>query len=555
LTVTPVLCAWLLGGHRPARASYGGPLVRWLRAAAARAARVSLARAGAFLGVAAALLLCSIAAVSTRGWSFLPPFDEGSAQVNLVLPPDTSLETSEALGQRLEEVLLAVPGVRSVVRRTGRAEGDEHVMPVSTSEAIVAFDRATPRSRQELIDDMRARVAAAFPGAGSEVEQPLAHLLSHLLSGVTAQVAIKIAGPDLDVLRRLAEAAEAAVARVPGVRDLLVMPQALIAQVQVEPRRERLAALGVPVAALGETVSLAFGGEPVARTVIDDLTVSVRVLLAPEDRADLEQVAGLLVRDASGDPVRLGDAAHVFLDAVPSEVTRENGQRQIVVQHNIAGRAASETVADLEAALAPVRARLAEQPGYRLSLSGQFEAQQQATRTISLLAGVAVAAMLAILFFHLRSWRLAILVLATRPLAFIGALLWVLASGQDLTIATLVGLIALLGMAARNAILLVDHVLHLARDEGEPIAPALIVRAAQERVVPVLMTALTSGIGLVPLVLAADEPGRELLYPVATAVLGGLITSTLLDFVLLPGLLWLARDELARRVPEARPRM
>lgn len=550
LTVTPVLCALLLGSTRHSDREYGGRVVGALRALTARVARFSIARTGAVLGALVSLSICAGAIAFTRGTTFLPPFQEGTLQVNVSLPPDASLETSDAFGRRLEKMLMQVEGVLHAARRSGRGEGDAHIDPITESHAIVVLDPDTRRTRDEIMADVRARLAAEFPGLPTETEQPLAHLLSHMLSGVTAQVAIKIAGPELEVLREIAREVEGAVRGVPGVRDLQTERIAEIPQVDVAPRREVLARLGVAVDEVADTVALAFGGEEISRLRIGNVAYPIRVRLAPQDRADLRGIEDLLLRGSqlrgsSDAQVRVGDVADVRLVPAPNEVRRENAMRRIVVKHNVAERALGDVVADVERALAPVREGLALRPGYSIELSGQFEAQQAATQTILTLSMVALGAMLLILYLHFRSIALAALVLATRPIAFLGGVAAVVVTGQDLSVAALVGFIALLGMAVRNAILLVDHTVHLVGKEGHALSIDTIVLAARERVVPVLMTALTSGIGLLPIAWSAGEPGRELLYPVATVVIGGLVTNTLLDFVLMPGLLWhLVRDSL-----------
>lgn len=550
LTVTPVLCYYLLGNRRASDKEYGGFLVRALRGVAMRAVNLSIRNAEMVLGVSIGLALIVGLWVSTLGSTFLPPFNEGTAQVNLMLPPDTGLETSNAYGRRLEKVVMRVDGVASVGRRTGRASGDEHVMPVSVNEAIVNFDPDSPRSREAILEEIRHDLAEEFPGIATSTEQPLAHLLSHLLSGVTAQVAIKVSGPDLGVLRDTADAIEKAIGAIDGVRDLFVEPQVLIDQVLVRPRREALAQQGLDVMDLAETVELAMGAEEVSRFQVGRMTYPIKVSLRESDRRNIEQLGGLYLRQADGGLTRVDDVASVGLTKTPNNIQRENVERRIVVQHNVAGRALSEVVADVEAALAPIRERLASTPGYAIRISGQFEAQQAATRAIGLLSIVSLILMIVILYWHFRSLRIAALVLCTRPLALIGGAVLLAMTRQELSVAALVGFIALLGIAARNAILLVDHALHLMRDERVPFGADLIVRAGQERIVPVLMTALTSGIGLLPLALAADQPGRELLYPVATVILGGLVTNTLLDFLVVPGLLHRLCGGEARRLAD-----
>ncbi len=553
LTVTPVLCYYLLGrrAHAAAERKYGGWLVAKLRAAAARGVLLSTRHIERIVAVCVVALLVSGAFLLTTGSSFLPPFNEGTAQVNVVLPPDASLETSDRFGRRLEELVKKVEGVSSVARRTGRAPGDEHAMPVSVSEAIVNFDSTSPRSREEIIEDIRDRLSYEFPGVATSTEQPLAHLLSHLLSGVTAQVAIKIAGPDLDVLRQTASEVEAKIRTIPGVRDLYTEPQVLIDQVEVKPRRTELARLGIHVAALAETVELAMGGQEVSRLQVGQIAYPIKVRLEEDDRRNVAQLAGLYLRRGDEALARIADVADVRVSKTPNNINRENVQRRVVVQHNVGGRSLGEVVTDVEAVLWPVRDRLANLPGYSIRISGQFEAQQEATRLIAALSVLSLVFMVLLLYLQFRSLKLALLVLLTRPTAFVGAAAYVVLSGQVMSVATLVGFIALLGTSARNAILLVDHWLHLMRKEGEGFSVEMLVRGSQERVIPVLMTALCAGIGLVPLALSADQPGREILYPVATVIIGGLVTNTLLDFLVMPGLFWrFCRSEAERLAGE-----
>jgi Cu/Ag efflux pump CusA len=470
--------------------------------------------------------------------------------VNLVLPPGASLETADAYGRRLEEVISRVPGVLSFGRKTGRGEGDEHAHGVSVTEVIVTFDPASGRSREETIADVRDRLAHEFPGAGTNVEQPLAHLLAHLLSGVNAQVAIKIYGPDLPTLRRLGNRARALVQGIPGVADLFVEAQVLVREVAVEPRRDALAARGVPLDEVVETVELGLEGDEVDRLVVGQVAQPIVMRLRPEDRADLDAIRDLALRGPGGAIVRLGEVADVRLAWTPNNVNREDVSRRIVVQHNVQGRALGEVVEDVERAIAPLRAELAALPGYAIRLSGQFEAQQEAARRLVLLSSISFLAMLLVLFVHYRSLNLSLQVLASLPMALIGAVAYVVLSGQTVSIAVLVGLISLGGIAARNSILLIDHYLHVMREEGLPFGVPMVLKAGKERLIPVLMTALCTGIALVPVALTPDRPGRELLYPVATVIIGGLVSSTLLDLLVTPGL-FLA---IGRRAAEAHAR-
>ncbi|MEM8884328.1 MAG: efflux RND transporter permease subunit [Planctomycetota bacterium] len=553
LTVTPVLCSWLLPASKAVTRNEDGWLVRRLKSRAGRLIGFSLDYPVPIGCVVAALVVGGIFVLSTRGTEFLPPFNEGSAQINLALPPGTSLETSDAFGRRMEQVVLEVDGIRTAGRRSGRAEGDEHAAGVNFSEMIVSFDPDSPRSREEILADVRARLAEVFPGVATSVEQPLAHLLSHLLSGVYAQVAVKIFGDDLATLRRVGKRVESALAPIDGVVDLNLEQQVLVEQVQVDPKRDALARQGMTVRELTETVELALEGEEISRLVLGSYSYPIVLRLEAKDRKDLPALAGLVVRNDAGRALRLEDVAHVGLSRTPNNIGRENVSRRIVVQHNVQGRPLGDVVADVERALDRVRADLPA--GYSIRVSGQFEAQAEASRLILSLSLLSLAAMFLLVYLHFDSANLALQTLSSIPMALIGAVAFVLATGQSVSVATLVGLISLGGIAARNSILLLDHYLHLMREEGESFSRAMIVRAGQERMVPVLMTALTSGIALVPLVLAPDQPGRELLYPVASVIIGGLFTATLLDVLLTPGLFWLfgrraAEKHLSRDNPE-----
>lgn len=536
LTLTPVLCYFLLPESAAMRRTADTWFVRRLKAAAVPLIQVSMRIPVAIVTVLAGLVLVGMVILLSRGSEFLPEFNEGAAQVNLVLPAGTSLETADRYGQELEQVVLAVNGVLTVGRRTGRAEEDAHVMDVNVNEMIVSFDPASRRSRADMLREIRARVRNRFPGVATETEQPLAHLISHLLSGVTAQVGIKVQGPDLAVLRRLAQQVRAAVAGIPGVTDLLVEQQHLVEQVEVRPDRQMLARLGLKVRAVAETVELALEGEEISRFIQGEFSFPIVMRLVADDRKDLQSLRSLPLPTLSR-PVRLGDVATVELSRTPNQVSREDAIRTIIVQHNVEDRSLGAVAADVDRAIAPLREQLP--PGYTMRISGQFEAQEAATRRILLLSLISLAVMGMVLYSHFRSHNLVLQTLLNIPTAFVGAVALILLTGQNISVATLVGLISLGGIAARNKILLLDHYLHLMAEEEERFTKEMIVRAGQERIVPVLMTALTSGIALLPLLLWPDHPGRELLYPVATVIVGGLISTTLLDLLLSPGVFWL----------------
>jgi CzcA family heavy metal efflux pump len=551
LTVTPVLCYYLLGRRTVLAHTEDNWLVRNLKNVASGAIKFSMRHTAAILGVLVSTVIVALFALATRGSQFLPTFNEGTAQVNLVLPPGVSLETSDSFGRRLDTMLSEIKGVRNVGRRTGRGGGDEATEDVNSTEAIVTFEPNSGRTRAEIIAEVREKLETEFPGVATEVEQPLAHLLSHLLSGVNAQVAVKVFGPDIHVLQRTTEEIEAALKPIAGVEDLHTQPLVLVDQLSIEPRRERLAQSGVTVKEIADTIALSGGEEEVSRITIGQVAYPVIVRLESKDRQNLAALNALQLRASTGGRVALSDVAEVKMSKTPNNIVRENVSRRMVVQHNVAGRSLGEVVADVEKALEPIRAKLAAQPGYSIRLSGQFEAQAEATRLIIILSFVSLIAMFFILFLHFRSLNLSLQVMLSIPMAFIGAAAFIVASGQTMSVATLVGLISLGGIAARNAILLLDHYLHLMREEREPFSEQMIIRAGQERMLPVLMTALCSGIALVPLALSPDEPGREILYPVATVIIGGLLSSTILDFLVTPGIFWtLGRRDAERLAAE-----
>ncbi len=533
LTLTPVLCYYLLPASAALAKGQDGWLVRKLKNGAERLIRVSLKRTSAIMGLTAALVLVGLALLGTRGTEFLPPFNEGTALVNLILPPGTNIETSDAFGRRLEKLVADVPGVKRFGRQTGRAEGDEHAHGVNFSSVLITFGPESGRPRAEVLSEIRGRVAAEFPGVATSTEQPLAHTLSHMLSGVNAQVAVKVFGPDLAELRAIAKEVESALRPIPGVTDLILEPQVLVDRVEVQPRRRDLARLGLTVHDIAETVELALEGESVSRLNQGQFFYPIVVRLAADDRKSLQSLRDLSIRTHDNQLLALSDVADVRMGLTANNVNRENVSRRVVVSHNVEDRSLGEVVADVNSALDPIRKRAP--PGYSIRISGQFEAQEEATRVIIVLSALSLLVMFLVLFAHFRSVNLSLQVLLNIPAAFLGAVAMIVLTGQTMSVATLVGLVALGGVASRNGILLIDHYLHLMRDEGLPFGDDMIVQAGRERIVPVLMTALTSGIALLPLVLAPGQPGRELLYPVATAIVGGLISSTLLDVLLTPG--------------------
>jgi len=535
LTVTPVLAFWLLPSARFMTREKDGLLLRILKSLAGQAIRLSVRHPVPILTAVAVAVGMSIAVVAGLGRDFLPPFNEGCVQVNVLLPPGTSLETSNAIATMVDERIGAIRGVATISRRTGRAELDEHAEGVNTSEIIVSFDPAAGRDREDVLEELREELAQ-IPGVVVAVEQPLAHLISHMLSGVKAQVGIKLYGDDLSLLRRTAERMKTAMADIRGVKDLLVEQQVEIPQLQIRLRRDKLVQYGVTADSVNAFVETALNGRTVSEIVDGERKFDLVVRLDEPYRIDIDALRRLPINLPVGGRVPLETVADIAQGSGPNTINRENVRRRIVIQCNTAGRDLGGVMTDIQARLAPL---LAELPtGYFVEYGGQFESQQQATRMIGVLSLVSLAGMFLALYTLFRSTNLALQVLAALPMAAIGSVAALVITRQSLTVASMVGFISLSGIASRNGILLIAHYLHLVQHEGEGFTPEMIERAGKERVAPMLMTALTAGIALVPLVMAAGEPGKEILYPVATVILGGLISSTLLDFFVHPALFW-----------------
>ncbi|MEZ6060749.1 MAG: efflux RND transporter permease subunit [Planctomycetaceae bacterium] len=547
LTVTPVLSYWLLGRQKlnEQKHEQDGLLLRCIKRIGEIVIRFSLRLPALNLAV-------TVAAVIVAGWfavslerDFLPPFNEGAIQLNVVLPPGTSLQTSNDIGHRVEQRLRQIEDVVKFVRRTGRAELDEHAEGVNMSEIIIELNPDSPRSREQQLDEIREAMAD-IPGIVTAVEQPIAHLISHMLSGVKAQIGIKIYGDDLDLLRRGAARMEAAIRPVPGVTDLLVEPQVTIPQLRIELDRDKLLLYGLTPVEVNQFIETAMNGQVVSEVLTGQRTFDLLIRLDENYREDLQALRRLTIDLRDGGKLPLEAVARIYESGGPNTINRENVRRRIVLQCNVSDRGVVDVVRDIKQRVQPVVASLPS--GYFVEYSGQFESQQSASRVIGALFGVSLIGVFLVLFSMFRSINLSLQVMAALPMAFIGSVAALVVTGQTLTIAAMVGFISLAGIASRNGILLLNHYLHLVRYEGESWTKDMIVRAGLERLAPVLMTALTSGIGLVPLVLAAGEPGKEILYPVATVILGGLISSTLLDFFVHPALFWLFGLKEAERV-------
>ena len=535
LTVTPVLSYWVLPNAKVMGHDKDSFVLRWLKWLQGFAVRFSVRHPWPILGTVAVAVAISLFAVTQLGRDFLPPFNEGTVQINVLLPPGDSLETSNRIAGMVEQRLKKIRGVVDFGRRTGRAELDEHAEGVNMSEIIVSFDPKLGRSREEIMADMREELTQV-PGAVIAAEQPLQHVIGAMLSGVKAQVGIKLYGDDLNVLRLKANEMKAAIQSVPGVKDLMVEQQIEIPQLRINLDRKALASYGLNSADVNDLVETAMNGRVVSELVLGEQKFDLLVRLDDAFRNDPQELKRMTLELPRRGKIPLSAVAEVVDSSGPNTINRENVRRRIVVQCNTAGRDLGSTVAEIQQRLAPIQASLPT--GYFIQYSGQFESQQSATRTIGLLSLVSLACMVLTLYTLFHSLNLSLQVLAALPMAAIGAVGALVVTGQSFTVASMVGFISLAGISSRNGILLIAHYMHLVRHEGEGFTAQMIERAGKERLAPMLMTALCAGIGLVPLALAAGQPGKEILYPVATVILGGLITSTLLDFFVRPALFW-----------------
>lgn len=548
LTVVPAMCKFLLKGRLTGRGEHQeGFLVRGLKRVYEPALRASIRLRAWVLGAAGILTAGALLLASTFGSSFLPSFNEGTYTVFLLAPPGTSIVESDRLATEVENQLLQVEGVRSVSRRTGRAERDEHAEPVSNSELEVTLEDGADRL---VVRDEIDQILAAAPGITTTVGQPIEHRLSHVLSGTPAAIAINVFGEDLSRLRAVAKEIEAELQALPGARDVNANREVMITSLPIRYRHAELAAAGLSPADAAEQVREAIYGE-----VVDTVNQGVRqydlvVRLAPDERESVQQVRDLLLRGRGGATVRLSDVADIGPERSSNLITRENAQRKAVISLNVAeGANLGDLVAQVQERVDPI----VQGAGMTVSYGGQFEAQQSASRTI-LIAGIAIAlVMFMLLQISTGSMRAAALVMLNMPLALIGGIVAIFVTAGDgvalnalalagvggpyvppiVSIASLVGFITLFGIAVRNGILLINHYNHLMDTEGVPLGEA-IVQGSMERLVPILMTAISAVLGLLPLALAAGQPGSELLAPLAIVTLGGLLTSTALNLIVVP---------------------
>jgi CzcA family heavy metal efflux pump len=527
-SVTPVLCSLLLPRSKGVNQGEESAVVRGLKNAYQKTLAVVIRRQGMVLGTAVVLFLITLASIPFMGRAFLPEFNEGTLTINVVTLPGTSLEESNRLGQMVESILLSFVEVKTTARRTGRAELDEHAQGVEAAEIDVGL-KMQQRSKEEFLQELR-RALTAVPGMSITIGQPISHRIDHMLSGTRANIAVKIFGDDLRRLRALAQQVRDSMAKVPGVVDLTIEQQTDIPTLRLQLDRDRIARVGLKVEEVSEAVETAFLGKAVSRVLEGQRSFDLVVRAEEANRQNLEAVRSTLIDTPLGGKVPLALLAEVRKDLGPNIISREDVQRKIVVSSNVAGRDLQGVVRDIQSNVAK---NVSLPQGYYVTYGGQFESAQEASQTIGLLSALVIGGIVLLLMAALRSLRDALIILVNLPLALIGGIFGIFLSGGVLSVASLIGLITLFGIAARNGIMMVSHIRHLMEEEGESFERA-VERGAMERLSPIMMTALCAGLALLPLVLRGGEPGSEILTPMAIVILAGLFSSTALNMIVVP---------------------
>ena len=538
LTVTPALCAYLLPGEQRIREGREPALAAALRRGYGRLLPNVLRQPALAVAAAGLLFAGALATVPHMGRAFLPAFNEGALVISAVTLPGTSLDESNALGSAVERLLLDVPEVAATARRTGRAELDEHVQGVESAEIDA---RLTPggRPRAAVLEEIRERLSLV-PGTTITIGQPISHRIDHMLSGARANIAVKFFGPDLNVLRSLGTQGLAAMQGIPGLVDLALEPQADIPTVRVGFDRTALARHGLPAGEAASVLETALLGRRVGQIIDGQLAVPLILRYETSDLADLEAIWQTRLDMPAGARVPLGSLAEIVEDRGPNFIGRENAQRRIIVSANIAGRDLGSVVADVRA---QVDTGVALPEGYRVEYGGQFEAEEEAERLLLGLGAGAVAGIFLILYSACRSSRDAAIMMINLPLALIGGVAGVFLGGGVLSIAALIGFIALFGIATRNGIMLVSRIRRLLEEEGVVDVREAIIRGSVDRLVPIVMTALSTGLALLPVALRFGEPGSEIQAPLALVIVCGLFSSTALNMFVVPALMLLRYRE------------
>ena len=531
LTVTPVLCSYLLGKEKIKKQNNensDSAVARKMKQWYGSALTFVLGHKKGVLGGTIGLFVVALGCFFTLGRSFLPPFNEGSFTINISSLPGISLEESDKMGHRAEELLLSIPEIQTVARKTGRAELDEHALGVNVSEIEAPFE-LKDRSRSELVAEVREKLGTIV-GANVEIGQPISHRIDAMLSGTKANIAIKLFGDDLNRMFTLGNEIKSAIQGIPGIADLNVEQQIERPQLVISPKREMLAKYGISLPEFSEFVNVCLAGEAVSQVYEKGKSFDLTVRVKDNLRDEMEKIRNLMIDTGDGQKFPLNYVAEIRSAMGPNTISRENVKRKIVISANVADRDLRSVVNDIQA---QVDAQIKLPEGYHIEYGGQFESEQAASRTLALTSFMSIVVIFLLLYHEFRSVKESAIILINLPLALIGGVFALLITTGEVSIPAIIGFISLFGIATRNGMLLISHYNHLQQEEGYGVYDS-VIRGSLDRLNPILMTALSSALALIPLALSGDLPGNEIQSPMAKVILGGLLTSTFLNGFIIP---------------------
>lgn len=536
LTVTPVLCYYLLGkdASQPQNQSKDGALVQYLKRFGEKVLQRTLENPIKVLSGTAIIFLASLCLVPLMGRDFLPTFNEGSATIGLQATPGISLKKSDEMGMLVEKELLKIPEVKSTTRRVGRAEMDEHAEGVNWNEIDVDF-KESDRTKEEIFGDLRTSIKKVWPEVYVNIGQPISHRLDHMLSGVRAQIALKIFGPDIVELRRLGGEIYQRIKDIKGLKDLQVEPLVQIPQLKIFIDKEEVKRARISAGTMATDLEAMLNGNSVGQVIDGQKVFGIHMRLDEASRSNPETIENIdLTILPTGDKVKVKDLANVYKGSGPNMINREGLQRRLVVSANSEGA----DLNDLVEAIKKASSEIEWPAGYHMEVGGQFESQEKSSRMMIWLGLISIIVIFLTLYFHFNSIILSLQIMLNVPLALIGSIAAIYLTEKSFSLASLIAFVTLCGIASRNGIMMISHYLHLMTEEAEEFGKSMIIRGTLERLVPVLMTALTSSLALLPLLFAKGEPGKEILHPVAVVIVGGMLTSTLLDLIVTPAVFY-----------------
>ena len=529
LTLTPVLCSYLLGGRKHStKVPKEAFVAAWLKKHYRNGLEWALGHKAIVGGSTLALFCVAIGLFFTLGHSFLPPFNEGSFTINVSSLPGISLEESDKIGRQAEEILLTIPEIQTVARKTGRAELDEHALGVNVSEIEAPFV-LKDRTHAELLDEVREKLSV-ITGANIEIGQPISHRIDAMLSGTQASIAIKLFGDNLNEMFAIGNRIKSAISGVEGIADLNVEQQIERPELKITPKRDMLARYGISLPAFAEFVTVSMAGETVSQVYEEGKTFNLVVRASEDNRGDMESIRNLMIDDAAGNKVPLSYVADIESTTGPNTINRENVKRKVVISANTSGRDLRGVVNDIQAI---VDAEIELPEGYHIEYGGQFESEQAASRTLLLTSMMSIVVIFLLLYMEFKNARQSGIVLLNLPLALIGGVFALIVTSGELSIPAIIGFISLFGIATRNGMLLINRYNHL-HDEGRLSVHECIMQGSLDRLNPILMTALSSALAMIPLAVNGDLPGNEIQSPMAKVILGGLLTSTFLNAFIVP---------------------